>query len=120
MPRIERTARVEGRASADQRTGPQLVRDNEQKLQLRLYVANGAPNSLAAEANLRALLAALPGNVYELEVVDCIGEPMRALEDGVIVTPTLLKLEPAPSQVLIGTLADQRLLATTLGLSADE
>ena len=53
---------------------------------------------------------------YRLEVVDCIREPQRALQDGVLVTPTLLKLEPNPKETIIGTLSDARKVALTLGL----
>ncbi len=53
---------------------------------------------------------------YELEIVDCIREPQRALQDGVLVTPTLLKLAPAPEETIIGTLSDARRVALALGL----
>lgn len=85
-------------------------------LTLRLYVVGGAPNSIAARANLSSLLAAVDPAAYSLEVVDCLTEPRRALEDGVFVTPTLRKLGPAPTQTIIGSLSDSAAVRQALGL----
>ena len=48
------------------------------------------------------------GGVSEpvLEVVDLMRYPDRGLADGIIVTPTLLKLRPLPRARLIGDLSD--------------
>ena len=85
-------------------------------LELRLYVAAGAPNSTLAEANLEAVLAAHGITDYRLEIIDCIREPKRALGDGVLVTPTLVRASPSPQQVIVGTLGDTRRVAAALGL----
>ena len=88
-------------------------------LALRLYIAGDAPNSCEARANLEVILQQhggdLPGG-YELEVVDFLQEPQRALRDGVIVTPTLVKLAPQPSRRIIGTLRETAQVLTALGL----
>jgi circadian clock protein KaiB len=75
-------------------------------LLLRLYVAGNAPNSLSAITNAKAICDAHFAAGHELEIVDSLKEPMRALADGVIVTPTLLKLSPLPAQRVIGNLSD--------------
>ena len=87
-------------------------------LVLRLYVAGAAPNSTRAHANLLALLGRTGSRDHRLEVVDCIREPQRALRDGVLVTPTLLKLSPGPVETIIGTLSDSRQVAALLGIGA--
>ena len=95
------------------------ARDEESRgtrVVLRLYVAGSAPNSTRAHANLLALLQRAGAHDYDLEIIDCIQDPQRALKDGVLVTPTLLKLEPQPVETLIGTLSDARKVALTLGL----
>jgi circadian clock protein KaiB len=43
---------------------------------------------------------------HDLEIVDLLKHPRRALADGIIVTPTLLKLLPLPVQKVIGNLSD--------------
>ena len=55
-------------------------------------------NSLNAVANAKAICEAHLGAQYELEIVDVLKDPRRALADGIIVTPTLLKLLPLPVQ----------------------
>jgi circadian clock protein KaiB len=75
-------------------------------LRLRLYVAGSAPNSLRAVKNVTAICEAHFAGAYHLDVVDMIAEPARALADAVLVTPTLLKLEPAPTQRVVGNLDD--------------
>lgn len=89
----------------------------EPVLSLRLYVAGDAPNSALARANLAACLASHPGTRYNLEIVDFLREPARALADGVIVTPTLVKLEPRPVQRIIGSLRETVKVLAALGLS---
>ena len=89
------------------------------RLGLRLYLAGGAPNSVAAEENLRACLKGLEPGSYDLELIDCVAEPKRALSEGVIVTPLLIKYEPAPVQKIIGTLSNGRVLASVLGLPVE-
>lgn len=89
------------------------------KLLLRLYVIAGAPNSIAARANLMSLLSATGPDSYELEVVDCIADPKRALAEGVLVTPSLIKAAPEPAQTIIGSLSDPALVAAALGLNPE-
>jgi circadian clock protein KaiB len=78
----------------------------ESRLVLRIYVAGNGPNSLRAVANAKAICNEHFSARYELEVVDMLKHPKRALADGIIVTPTLLKLLPLPAMRLIGSLSD--------------
>jgi circadian clock protein KaiB len=85
-------------------------------LVLRLYVAGDGPNSVAARANLRRLLAPCEPSTYSLEIVDCLREPIRTLQEGVLVTPTLVRLEPKPGRTIVGTLSDSAQVLETLGI----
>ena len=91
-----------------------------QRLVLRLYVAGEGPNSVAARSNLRRMLSALAPDAFSLDIVDCLREPRRAMGDGVLVTPTLVRLEPAPRRTIVGTLSDAGTVCEALGLAADE
>jgi circadian clock protein KaiB len=93
--------------------------DGTTKLQLRLYVVAGAPNSIAARSNLGAILAGVAQDRYTLDVVDCISDPHRALAEGVFVTPTLKKLSPEPTQTIVGSLADRESVVAALGLNGE-
>jgi circadian clock protein KaiB len=86
-------------------------------LKLRLYIAGNAPNSVRAIANLKAFCADALFDGHEIEIVDLLKDPSRALADGIVVTPTLLKLSPAPALRVIGNLSDTSKLMHSLGAS---
>jgi circadian clock protein KaiB len=83
-------------------------------LRLRLYVAGGAPNSVRAIANARAICDEHFPASHELEIVDLLEHPNRAQADGIVVTPTLLKLSPLPVQRVVGSLSDTAQLLVAL------
>jgi circadian clock protein KaiB len=85
---------------------------------LRLYVAGRAPNSVKAIANLDAICQQYLKGAYKLEIVDVCEQPRRALADGVLVTPSLAKVSPAPSSNIIGNLSDTGSVLAALGLNA--
>lgn len=82
----------------------------------RLYLCGSAPNSVRALANLYALCHKHFPDSHRIEVVDVLKEPLRALEEGVLVTPTVLKVSPAPAQQIIGNLSDEEEVLRALGL----
>src|SRR5688500_7501653 len=85
-------------------------------LRLRLYVAGMGPNSVRARTNLEALMARCGVRADALDIVDCLREPRRALSDGVLVTPTLVRVAPGPRQVIVGCLTDAQRVLSALGL----
>ncbi len=86
------------------------------KYRFRLYVAGDAPNSVLAKANLTALCQTHLPDQYEIEVVDVLKVPMLALKDNILMTPTLLKLSPAPIRRIVGALSQMQTVMDTLGL----
>jgi circadian clock protein KaiB len=84
----------------------------------RLYIAGDAQNSALARANLGALCRAHLLGRHEIEVVDVFREPKRALADGIFMTPTLVKLSPAPTRRIVGTLSQTQPVLEALGLDA--
>lgn len=85
---------------------------------LRLYVAGDAPNSARARANLRRILTDVDPSCYQLEVIDCLAEPLRTMNDGVLVTPTLIRVDPPPPQIVVGTLSALDSVADALEIDA--
>ncbi|CAN5670220.1 hypothetical protein BH09VER1_BH09VER1_01700 [soil metagenome] len=83
----------------------------------RIYVAGDGPHSAQALANLRTICADYLPERHEVEVVDVLREPQRALADGVMLTPLLVKLSPAPMRRIVGTLSQREFALQTLGLS---
>jgi circadian clock protein KaiB len=82
----------------------------------RLYVAGDGPNSMQAIANLKSLCREFLPDRHEIEMVDVLREPQRALDDQVLLTPMLLKISPAPIRKIIGTLSQPEVLRHALGL----
>ncbi len=85
------------------------------RLRLRLYVAGRAPNSVQAATNIRALCEQHFPLGYDLEIVDLLDDPATALADGIVVTPTLVKLHPRPREKVIGNLSDASKVLLLLG-----
>lgn len=88
----------------------------EPQLRVRLYVAGDAPNSRAAIAHLRSVIAECTDGRADVELIDILGDPERGLRDGVFVTPMLVKVEPLPERRVLGSLRDRRVLLAVLGL----
>jgi circadian clock protein KaiB len=82
----------------------------------RLYVAGDTQNSAQAVANLTALCRARLPDRHHIEVVDVFREPKRALADGILMTPTLVKLSPSPVRRIVGTLSQTQPVLVALGL----
>jgi len=83
----------------------------------RLYVAGDTQNSAQAVANLTAMCRTYLPDQYEIELVDVFREPKRALEDRILMTPTLVRLEPSPSGRIIGNLSQTQFVLQALGLA---
>lgn len=68
--------------------------------------------------NLNALCQAYLPKRHEIEVVDVFRNPKRALADGIQLTPTLIKLSPAPLRRIVGTLSHLPPVLRALGLAS--
>ena len=96
---------------------PSAVHVNDGGVTLfRLYVADDTVASMQALSNLNAICMSYLAGEYEVELVDILHEPLRALSDGIIVTPTLVRVSPLPSRQIVGDLHDTEAVLQTLGL----
>jgi len=86
----------------------------------RIYLAGGAPNSVRALANLYAICRRHFPESHRIEVVDVLKEPLRALAEAILVTPTVVKISPAPEQQIIGNLSEEEEVLRALGLPQKE
>jgi len=83
---------------------------------MRLYIANNAPNSVRAVANLQAICEEHLKDHFKLEIIDVLETPLRALADGILVTPSLAKVSPLPAAKVIGNLSDKGSVLHALGI----
>ena len=81
-----------------------------------LYVADHAPNSLRATANLASLCKEYLADRYEIELIDVLKNPKRALKDGILMTPTLIMRSPGRDRRIVGTLSETQPVLSALGL----
>jgi circadian clock protein KaiB len=86
------------------------------RYKFRLYVTGDSPNSCQAISNLRALCREHLPERHEIEIVDVLTDPKRALADGVLLTPTLVKLSPTPIRKIIGNLSQTQTVLVALAL----
>ena len=84
-------------------------------LVIRLYVAGQAAISLRAASNLKQIDRDHFDGRCQIEIVDVFAAPQRALADGILVTPTLLKLSPEPAVRIIGDLSATERVIFSLG-----
>jgi circadian clock protein KaiB len=83
----------------------------------RLYVAGTSAHSALAVRNLHALCRDYLPDRHEIEIVDVLRTPDRALRDSILVTPTLVKLAPGPVGRLLGNLGNTATVTAALGLN---
>jgi circadian clock protein KaiB len=83
-----------------------VPRDDE-KWNLRLYVAGQTAKSVAALANLSAFCKEHLNGAYKLEVIDLVKEPWHARTDQIVAIPTLVRRMPSPVRKIIGDLSNK-------------
>jgi circadian clock protein KaiB len=91
-------------------SGPRIV------FKFRMYVAGDTQNSIEAVANLATICRTHIEGDPEIELIDVLLDPRRALADGIFMTPTLIKLSPAPTRMIVGTLSKAQPVVQALGL----
>jgi len=91
---------------------------NADGFKFRLYVAGDAPNSLQARANLTRICEKYLPNRHEIEVVDVMLEPKRALSESILMTPMLVTDSPYPGHRIVGNLSNTEPILQILGLGA--
>jgi circadian clock protein KaiB len=84
---------------------------------MRLYIANNAPNSARAVANLAAICKEYLEDRFKLEIIDVLEHPLRALADGILVTPSLAKISPSPAAKIVGNLGEKSSVLRALGVT---
>jgi circadian clock protein KaiB len=84
---------------------------------MALYITESGPNSVRAVANLEAICKDHLKDNFRLEIIDVLKYPLRALADGVVVTPSLAKLFPLPVATVVGNLSDRSGVLRALGVA---
>ena len=109
---------IEAPAGGEEMGQPQKKPAADREIvKFRLYVADHSPNSKLARTNLSAICALHMPDRHDIEILDIFCEAERALEDGVTMTPTLVKFAPLPVRKVVGALRHAELVMVELGLA---
>jgi circadian clock protein KaiB len=81
-----------------------------------LYITESGPNSNKAIANLEEICREHLNENFRLEIIDVLDYPLRALADGIVVTPSLAKVSPLPAAMVVGNLSDKIEVLRALGI----
>ena len=79
----------------------------EEKWELRLYVAGKTPKSVTALTNLKKYCETHLKGLYTIEVVDLLVHPQLAEGDQIFAIPTLVRKVPEPIRKIIGDLSNE-------------
>lgn len=89
---------------------------DDQRYVLRLYVTGTTTRSAEAVVNVRRVCDEFLNGRYELEVIDILRSPEKAVEGQILAAPTLVKFLPHPVRRLIGDMSKTDRLLAGLGL----
>ena len=79
----------------------------EERWELRLYVAGQSPRSLEAFANLKRICETHLKGRYSIEVIDLLENPHLAKGDQILALPPLVRKLPPPIRKIIGSLSEE-------------
>jgi circadian clock protein KaiB len=74
--------------------------------QLRLYVMDSTPKSIAAFSNLKKVCESHLKGLYRITVIDLVKRPQLARGDQILATPTVVRRLPTPVRTIIGNLSN--------------
>ncbi|GEO10767.1 circadian clock KaiB family protein [Segetibacter aerophilus] len=101
-------------ATSPGETNPEIL--NEDKYELRLYVAGKTTKSVAAINNLNKLCEEHLKGKYVIEVIDLLVQPQLAEGDQIFAIPTLVKKVPEPIRKIIGDLSNEEKVLVGLNI----
>jgi KaiB domain. len=84
---------------------------------LKLFIAGNEPNSVQAIQNIQSILDSRIKDRYKLEIIDILSDFQAAMDNGVLVTPMLIIVEPTPETTIVGTMSDTEKIKAALRLS---
>ena len=90
--------------------------DEDERWELRLYVAGNTPKSIAALANLKKYCELHLEGRYVLEVIDLLVQPQLAAGDQILAIPTLVRKVPVPIRKIIGDLSNEEKVLVGLNI----
>src|ERR1700730_7014949 len=89
---------------------------DDQKWELRLYIAGKTAKSVAALSNLKKYCEEHLKDKYTIEVTDLLVQPQLAEGDQILAIPTLVRKVPEPIRKIIGDLSNEEKVLVGLNI----
>ena len=89
---------------------------NEERWELRLYVAGQTPKSVLALQNITKYCKEHLAGRYSIEVIDLLKNPQLAEGDQIFAIPTLVRKFPEPLRKIIGDLSNEEKVLVGLNI----
>ncbi|MBC8439312.1 MAG: circadian clock protein KaiB [Deltaproteobacteria bacterium] len=80
----------------------------------KLYISGTSKRNLELTSSLEKELDSFLKDQYQLNVINLLKNSHSALQDNVLVTPTLIKFEPEPTLRFVGNFTDTNVLKKLL------
>jgi len=93
-----------------------IMEKEEEKWELRLYVAGQTPKSVLALKNITKYCREYLEGRYTIEVVDLLKNPQLAEGDQIFAIPTLVRKVPEPLRKIIGDLSNEEKVLVGLNI----
>ena len=90
--------------------------ENEQRWELRLYIAGQTPKSVLALKNITRYCQEHLEGKYSIEVIDLLKTPQLAEGDQIVAIPTLIRKVPEPIRKIIGDLSNEEKVLVGLNI----
>ncbi len=97
-------------------TDANLLDDDAEIWELRLYIAGQTAKSVAAIANLKRFCELNLKGKYAIEVIDLLKNPQLARDHQILAIPTLVRKLPEPIKKVIGDLSDSEKIIVGMDL----
>ena len=91
-------------------------RRQQERWDLRLYIAGETPRAVAALQNLERICEEHLAGKYRIEVVDLLRNPQLARGDQILAVPALVRKLPEPVRKIIGDLSNTERVLVGLDL----
>jgi circadian clock protein KaiB len=98
------------------RSGTAGASADDERWDLRLYVAGQTPRAIAALDNLKRLCEEHLAGKYHIDVIDLLRTPQLARGDQIVAVPTLVRNLPQPVRKIIGDLSNTERVLVGLDL----
>jgi circadian clock protein KaiB len=76
----------------------------KQEIELKLYIIEKSASYFDVVSKLYLLLDSQFNDGYKLDVIDILKNPEKTIEDGILASPTLIRVKPLPPKRIVGHL----------------